>query len=406
MMAQEGIRGSQVPEDGPWDETGPSDHLSAGEGVPLCVVKAPGRMSPLGVHTDHQGGWTSGFTIDRGVTLRVLPAQVPGTVAFRSELLGATGPVPADSGFASVGDWADLLRGVLRMWRSAGNEVPAMSGVITSDLLPGGVSTSAAVQVALLLALQEMAGQRRISPMENAGFIQRSEQQSTGLNVGLLDPAVILSGAERSLVVLDCKKKRARLLRLPKRCALPNWYLMHPSVARELRYSPYNERVSECAEAARNISGDESVTRLSDVTQEQFRRARTSLPDHLRKRCEHYFSESRRLKHGMRAWGMGDMESFGHLMTASGESLLRDFQCGTPPVQDLVNEVRAIDGVFGVSPAGGGFGGYVQILGVSDLESQLRDIVRRHGERWQVDLPADPVIKVSMGRAASVVQVP
>ena len=76
-----------------------------------------------------------------------------------------------------------------------------------------------------------------------------------------------------------------------------------------------------------------------------------------RKRATHFFSEMQRVEEGIVTWRSGDLEGFGALMTASGESSINNFESGTPALMTLHELLRDARGVYGTRFSGAGFGG-------------------------------------------------
>jgi len=73
-------------------------------------------------------------------------------------------------------------------------------------------------------------------------------------------------------------------------------------------------------------------------------------------------SEDRRVQELVQALGDDDLPVAGEIMSASHESLARDFECSTPEVDALVDSLQRTPGVFGARMTGGGFGGAVVAL--------------------------------------------
>jgi galactokinase/galacturonokinase len=59
----------------------------------------------------------------------------------------------------------------------------------------------------------------------------------------------------------------------------------------------------------------------------------------------------------MKVWPTGDMEKFGRLVTASGESSIVNFESGSPALIALYEILAGISGVYGTRFCGGGFQG-------------------------------------------------
>jgi galactokinase len=124
----------------------------------------------------------------------------------------------------------------------------------------------------------------------------------------------------------------------------------------------YNNRVAECQEATRqllSLAGKPIPPnpRLRHVAPELFKAYGDKLPNNLRLRATHYFGEMQRVSDGLKAWQAGDIQRLGQLVTASGESSVKNYQCGSPQLISLYEILRDAPGVYGVRFSGAGFRG-------------------------------------------------
>ncbi len=151
----------------------------------------------------------------------------------------------------------------------------------------------------------------------------------------------------------------------------------------------YNRRVAECAEAARTLltaagrGSDEPV--LGNVLADEYASFRPLLHGAPARRAAHFFSEVDRVHRGVRAWQAADLTEFGALMTASGESSILQYECGSPPLIDLYQALAKSEGVYGTRFSGAGFRGCCVALVRPDLAERTvgrvrEDYVRRYPE--------------------------
>ncbi len=125
------------------------------------VAFAPGRVNLIGEHTDYNGGLALPFAIEQGV--RVHAALRPGSEVIARALdrdeserfeIGAPGA-------ERHGDWRDFVRGMIAELTAAGFRLKGAELEISGDVPEGGgMSSSAALEVALCLALLAASGQR------------------------------------------------------------------------------------------------------------------------------------------------------------------------------------------------------------------------------------------------------
>ncbi|MCW8984314.1 MAG: hypothetical protein OQK55_03150, partial [Thermoanaerobaculales bacterium] len=155
------------------------------------LARAPLRICPLGAHVDHQGGVVTGMTVDR----RVLMAVVPGTDAVvRVVSLDYPGEVVVDledQVTTRAGDWGDYVRAAVAALSEEHRLRRGLRAVIAGDLPGAGLSSSAAVLVAYLLALTRV-NEIDFGRLEIAGLVKRAENEYVGVASGHLDQSIIL----------------------------------------------------------------------------------------------------------------------------------------------------------------------------------------------------------------------
>src|SRR4051812_38536553 len=117
-----------------------------------AVAFGPGRVNLIGEHTDYNDGLSLPFAIAAGVTV-IATARDDGEVVARALDLGEEDRFAVDAPPAADG-WRAYVRGVV-----AELPVRAAELEITGDVPRGaGLSSSAALEVALALALLALSG--------------------------------------------------------------------------------------------------------------------------------------------------------------------------------------------------------------------------------------------------------
>ncbi len=294
------------------------------------LVDSPLRICPLGAHVDHQGGVVTGMTVDRQVVM----AAVPETDAVvRVASLDFPGEVIVEVGSqvpTRAGNWGDYVRAAVAVLSKEHRLRTGFRAVIGGDLPGAGLSSSAAVLVAYLLALMRV-NEIDISREKISGLVQRAENEYVGVASGRLDQSIILFAEHGHLTRVDCSDLTIEQVPHP-----PDWkgfrvLVAFSGVGRVLVDSGFNNRVSECHEAARLLleRGGEAPREhpvLSEVQPEIFERFGADLPQAQRRRAAHYFGEQRRVHNGVEAWREGDLDRFGALMTASGASSIHNLR--------------------------------------------------------------------------------
>jgi galacturonokinase len=324
------------------------------------VVFAPYRICPLGAHIDHQGGQVTAMALDRGVSMAYAPVMSPSVRVSSLEFPGEVAFEYARVPERKLGEWGDYLRGAAQALQQETRLRRGIVGVTQGSVHGGGLSSSAAVGVAYLMALQDV-NHLQVTPQQNILFDQYIENTYLGLKNGILDQAAILLSRSQQLTWINCQTvEHQHYVRPPG--SLPFRILIFFSGLRQaLVTTDYNRRVSECAEAARvllrAVGRDEHPPVLGRVTHDEYTRCRHQLHGAAARRAAHYFSEMERVAAGVVAWQRGDLEEFGRLISVSGESSIQNYQCGAPPLIALYEMLRETDGVYGARFSGAGFRG-------------------------------------------------
>jgi len=352
------------------------------------LVEAPLRICPLGAHVDHQGGVVTGMTVDRQVVM----AAVPGTDAVaRVVSLDFPGEVVVeleDQVPTRAGDWGDYVRAAVAVLLKEHRLRSGFRAVIGGDLPGAGLSSSAAVLVAYLLALTR-ANEINIGRQDLVGLAQRAENEYVGVASGRLDQSIILFAEPGRLTRVDCSDLSIEQVPRPTGSRDFRVLVAFSGVGRALAGSGFNTRVGECHEAARILLelGGEAPREhpgLSDVQPEIFEQFAADLPQAERRRAAHYFGEQRRVLRGVEAWRQGDLDRFGALMTASGASSIHNYESGTAELMTLYEALRDAPGVYGTRFSGGGFGGSCIALIEPEAGSSVIEAVKR---RYQAAHP-------------------
>ena len=150
--------------------------------------RAPGRVNLIGDHTDYNEGFVLPVAIDLSCIVRATPSD-DGVVRLRSESVDDEIELAADGGDpVDVPEvWARYAAGVVGTLAERGRPAVGMDAVITSTIpLGAGLSSSAALEVALGLALCDVADFELLQ-IELALACQEAEQVATGVPCGIMD---------------------------------------------------------------------------------------------------------------------------------------------------------------------------------------------------------------------------
>lgn len=335
---------------------------------PDNVVFCPYRISPLGAHTDHQHGVINGLAIDKGIYI-AYGAKQNGIVEIRS----LNFPKRAQFHVASVsdvkvGDWADHLRGAVKILSKKYKLNVGICGVIEGTLPIGGLSSSAAVIIAFLTAICRANG-IQLSPLEIIPIAQAAENQYVGVSCGKLDQSCEVLCRKDHLLYLDTLDDSYELIPTSPAMKPYKIAIFFSGLERSLQNSEYNLRVDECKSASYVLKAFSGMsyglygnTCLRDVERCIFEEYKEKLPESWRKRAEHFYSEFERAKAGAEAWRKGDLDRYGKLIFESGYSSVHNYDCGCDELRKLYEIMTETDGIYGGRFSGAGFKGCCMAL--------------------------------------------
>jgi galactokinase len=295
----------------------------------------------LGEHTDYNDG----FVLPVAIAQRTRVAMRPngGThFTLRAQELGASVRFSFDQ--PPTEHFASYVFGCLALVRAEGTEIPGLDITVSSQVPMGaGLSSSAALEVATLRCLRDLL-RLELDDVRIAQIAQRAEIEYAHVRCGIMDQmASSLASTDRALLI-DTRSLQRQDVPLAAGSAV---LVLDSGVARSLAASGYNQRRSECEEAAR-LLGKAS---LRDV---QALQELDVLPELLRRRARHVFTENARV---LQAAQTADAAAFGALMNTSHASLRDDYEVSTPELDQLVALLQAQRGVYGARLTGAGFGG-------------------------------------------------
>jgi galacturonokinase len=330
---------------------------------PTHLVKSPLRICPLGAHIDHQGGVVTGMALQESVDLafnandngyiRVQSLDFPDEEYFHAD------DVPG----MILGFWGNYLRGAVLSLKRDYKLRYGINGVIRGKIPIGGLSSSAAVTTAYLTALCRV-NEIAVTPLELIQYSHWVENEFIGLNNGILDQSSNILSKNGFLMFMDCSTEGFELV--PRSDTMPAFeiVIVYSGISTTLIKTDYNNRVDECKVAAWTLQelGKLEVTpfkqvKLGDIPDAVYRRNRDGLTGRFRRRADHYFSEVERVDLGVKAWQDGDIKTFGQLMFESGESSIRNYECGCNELITIYETLKSCEGVYGARFSGAGYRG-------------------------------------------------
>ena len=342
---------------------------------PVQVVLAPGRVNLIGEHTDYNDGFVLPCAIDVHTLVASRPRSDRRVRVLACDLRGAVDHFDLDLAIVPTpaAPWAGYVRGVVQQLLAGGAALRGADLAITGNVPRGaGLSSSAALEVAVAQAFQLQDSLHALGPIQIAQLAQRAENQFVGCQCGIMDPLISACGRAGHALLIDCRSLATRAVPLPAEAAV---MIVQSQVRRGLVDSEYNLRRQQCEAAARHFG----VPALRDLALPQLAEAGPGLDPLARRRASHVISENQRTLDAADALAAGDLPAMGRLMAASQASMRDDFEITVPAIDRLVDILQqAIGAAGGARMTGGGFGGCVVALLPASQVSRAVAAVARH----------------------------
>lgn len=355
----------------------------------LYHIFSPYRVCPLGAHVDHQHGIVTGFAINKGVDLWFTPNE-DGKVHLESRTFDGVVDFDITKGtLVREMHWGDYARGAKYALKKRFDLKKGINGVVQGSLPVGGLSSSAAVLIAYVMAFAK-ANDIMLQPFEVVKIASEAEREYIGLNNGLLDQACIALGKKDGLLFLDCDSDDYRIIKRNPEMKEFEIGIFFSGLTRSLVNSDYNLRVYECKTAAWNVLAYQNQplkefnkTFLRDIPKESYEACIDRMPARFARRAEHFYSEYRRVRQGVTAWETGNLELFGKLCFDSCESSIHNYECGSPELIAIYEIMRSLEGVYGGRFSGAGFkGACIALVDPACKEYVEKELTRQYLEKF------------------------
>jgi galactokinase len=359
------------------------------EGI-LChtkVVYSPYRICPLGAHIDHQKGVVTGMALNRGVVFEYIVREDDFVSIESHEFDGRIEFHLSNIPPMEPSSWGNYVRGAAIALKQKSSLKFGFNGFIKGSFPVGGISSSAAVSSAYLMAFAD-ANHLDIPKVEYIQLTKYIENKYIGLNNGILDQSVNLLSQRDHLLYLDTNTGEYSLTKLSEKMKPFLVMVAYSGVKKALVNTNYNTRVAECKEAASKLIRLETPsvelskeTTLRDVDESVFQQYGNRLPLNLYKRAKHFYDEQNRVRYGLSAWKNGDLEAFGKLMFQSGESSIHYYESGSDELIRLYEIIKKTPGVYGSRFSGAGYrGSCIALIDPNFQESIRAEVTKRYAE--------------------------
>lgn len=344
--------------------------------APTHTIQAPGRVNLIGEHTDYNDGFVLPCAINYQTVIACARRDDRQVRVIAVDYDNAQDSFSLDEPIVRTEEpmWANYVRGVVKHLQKRHADFGGVDMVISGNVPQGaGLSSSASLEVAVGTVLQQLYS----LPLDGAAIAvngQEAENQFVGCNCGIMDQLISALGQKDHAMLLDCRTLGTRPVSMPKDVAV---VIINSNFRRNLVGSEYNTRRQQCETGARFFE----KPALRDVDLTQFEAAEAKLDPQVARRVRHILTENARTLEAADALSNGDLKRMGELMAESHASMRDDFEITVPPIDTLVEIVKAkICDRGGVRMTGGGFGGCVVALMPLDLVDQVKAAVEKQYE--------------------------
>ena len=334
--------------------------------APKHVTFAPGRINLIGEHTDYNGGFVMPAAIDYGIW--VTGREIDGETRLISSVAGTARPFCANSTEpGDAGGWAKYPAGMAWVLREEFGAMPNLECAVFSTLPPGsGVSSSAAIEMAFGMMWKSIVG-FEITPTHLAQLGQKCENQYVGVNCGIMDQMASACGKAHHATFIDTRSLDIQYAPVSEQYAV---MLLDTKKPRALTASAYNERRSQCEEAAAAMS----VELLRDANLTMLQGLKGKVSDVVYLRAKHVITENNRCEEFRQVLANDDRNGIFALMKGSHDSLRDDYEVSCPELDAMAESAWVSPGVVGARMTGAGFGGACVALVERDQAQAFADV--------------------------------
>jgi galactokinase len=345
------------------------------------LAAAPGRVNIIGEHIDYNDGFVLPMAIDRYTVIAAAPTA-DGAQRIQLRSTAGNGAISVDLSQpvkpAAKRAWSNYPVGVIAGFLARGVNPGGFDALIHSTVpLGGGLSSSAALEVATATLLEAMTG-HKLDPVDKALLCQKAEHEYAGMPCGIMDQFISVMAKENHLLLLDCRSRRAELV--PMTDASMGFLIVNTNVKHELTGGEYAKRRAQCEQAAKTLG----LASLRDATADMLERAHAKMEEVVFRRARHVITEIERTIHAAEGVRASNWPTVGQLMYASHASLRDDYEVSCPELDTVVEIAGAIGpkgGVSGCRMTGGGFGGCAVALVRTDAVTAVSERIAAEYER-------------------------
>lgn len=349
------------------------------------VVTSPGRINIIGEHTDYNDGFVLPAAIDKAIYVAV-SKRGDDLISLYAEDYRESHEVRLSDIAISEKHWPNYILGVVDQYQKRGATLGGFNLYIDGDVpLGAGLSSSAAVECAVTLALSELFD-LNVERLDIPQIAQKAEHTYAGVMCGIMDQFASAFGKEKNVIKLDCRTLGFEYVPLDLKGY--EVVLLNTNVKHSLASTAYNKRREQCEQASAWVREEyPEVKNLRDVTIDMLDRLVKEKDKDIYAKASFVVLENERVEKSCEALRAGDIKQLGQYIFQSHEGLSKVYEVSCPELDYLVDYVRQFPEVIGARMMGGGFGGCtINIVKEGALASILPALEQEYRQKFDKEL--------------------
>lgn len=354
------------------------------------VVSSPGRINIIGEHTDYNDGFVLPAAIDKAIYVAVSKRADDHMVLYAEDYQERHEVSLAQMGISDK-HWPNYILGVVDQYQKRGAALGGFNLYIDGDVpLGAGLSSSAAVECAVTLALSELF-ELHVEKLDIPQIAQKAEHTYAGVMCGIMDQFASAFGKEKNVIKLDCRTLAFDYVPLDLKGY--EVVLLNTNVKHSLASTAYNTRRQQCEQASSWVREKyPAVKNLRDVTVEMLDELVKDKNADIYAKASFVVRENERVEKSCEALRSGDIAQLGQYIFQSHEGLSKVYEVSCPELDYLVDYVKQFPEVIGARMMGGGFGGCtINMVKEGVLPSILPALEAAYQQKFDKELSVIPV---------------
>ncbi|WP_343570821.1 galactokinase [Sphingobacterium sp.] len=349
------------------------------------VVSSPGRINIIGEHTDYNDGFVLPAAIDKAIYVAVSKRSDDNIVLYAEDYQERHEVKLTDIAISEK-HWPNYILGVVDQYQKRGATLGGFNLYIDGDVpLGAGLSSSAAVECAVTLALSELF-ELHVERLDIPQIAQKAEHTYAGVMCGIMDQFASAFGKEKNVIKLDCRTLGFEYVPLDLKGY--EVVLLNTNVKHSLASTAYNTRREQCEQASAWVQEKyPEVKNLRDVTVAMLDELVKDKDADIYAKASFVVRENERVEKSCDALRSGDVVQLGQYIFQSHEGLSKVYEVSCPELDYLVDYVKQFPEVIGARMMGGGFGGCtINIVKEGVLSSILPTLEKEYKQKFDKEL--------------------